>query len=380
MPTPIVVPKSTITMERGTIVQWLKKAGDPVAKDEALLEIETDKAVVEIAAPEAGTLLRIDVVQGEVSVDQVVGWVGSPGESIPDSGNAEPGRPAEPAVPAPETHPAPGIHHLPSTGVVLATPAARRRARELGIDLKGLTGSGPNHRITEEDVESAAGSRPNQESSPRKALVEHLSEAWRTVPHIHIVRSMDMDHVAEVKGLAPGTPGESATYTDIILFTVAAALHRFPALLPVSRREGDSGISLAFAVDVEQGVVAPVIRNVKDQSLRELARNRRELASLARSRKLRPEHLEAGDFTITNLGMYGVDFFAPIINTPQVAILALGQIGKQPVVEQDKVSVGWRMWATLTADHRYVDGALAARFLSAWQDVMNAIAQEDFEK
>lgn len=368
MPTAIIVPKSTITMEQGTILQWMKSVGDHVAKDETLLELETDKAVVEIPAPEAGVLLRIDHCKGEVDVDQVVGWIGIPGESVPDDRTVPVEAPEKVAVPHRN------IDQAQSAVPAMSTPAARRRAKELGIDIKKVTGSGSGNRIGEDDVENYAKRQSQSTGSSRRALAEHVAEAWRTVPHIHIVRSMEMDGLVKAKGLASRTG--SVTYTDALLSTVAKTLTGFRELLSGHGSEGWQGISLAFAVDTDYGVVAPTIRDVNLLRLHELANVRRELTALARLRKLRPEHLQPANFTVTNLGMYEVDFIAPIINTPQVAILALGQIKKQPIVDQDQVRPGWRMWATLTTDHRHIDGALAARFLSAWQIEMNGISQE----
>jgi pyruvate dehydrogenase E2 component (dihydrolipoamide acetyltransferase) len=355
-------------MSQGTILQWMKGVGDQVAKDEALLEVETDKAVVELPAPEAGTLLRIDQDKGEVAVDQVIGWIGNRGESIPED------TPAEAQKEAPILHRS--IDQAQAEVPIVATPAARRRAKELGIDIRSVAGSGPNQRITEDDVENYAKRQSESTGSSRRALAEHVTEAWRTVPHIHIVRSMDMDRTVKTKALASKEAGPRVTYTDIILSTVATTLAGFDALLPGPRSGNRPGISLAFAVDTEHGVVAPVIHEANHLRLGELARIREDLTSLARLRKLRPEHLEVASFTVTNLGMYDVDFFAPIINTPQIAILALGKIQKQPIVDQDQVRSGWRMWATLAADHRYIDGVLAGRFLSAWQIEMNEISQE----
>src|SRR6185437_11513596 len=162
---------------------------------------------------------------------------------------------------------------------------------------------------------------------------------------------------------------------DLILASVARVLPQFPALLPDGRLSAN-GVALAFAVETEADVVAPVIAGANRLSLRELSQRRRELGALARAHRLKPEHLQGGAFTVTNLGMFDVDFFAPIVNAPQVAILAVGRIVPQPVVEAGAIEIGWRMWANLAADHRQVDGVLAARFLSAWQQELNQILEE----
>jgi pyruvate dehydrogenase E2 component (dihydrolipoamide acetyltransferase) len=368
MPTPIVVPKSTISMSHGTILHWVKKVGEFVAKEETLLELETDKAIVELPAPVEGTLLRIARDSGEVAVDQIIGWIGNPEDQIRD----------EVVVPAQVESSLPGI---PQTAGVtsslpppVATPAARRRAKELGVDLQIIRGSGPGGRISEGDVEHCAHRRVEPVDSHRRALAEHVSEAWRNVPHIHIVRLMNVERLVKVKELI-STDADPITYTDLVLSTVAKTLAQFTQLLFQAADGNTAGISVAFAVETENGVVTPTIQGVNTRPLAELARVRRDLTSLARFRKLQPEHLQPANFTLTNLGMFEVDLFAPIINTPQVAILATGQIKQQPVVENDEVLAGWRMWATLAADHRHIDGALAARFLSAWQVEMNRLSE-----
>jgi len=356
-------------MSQGTILQWMKRAGESVAKDETLLELETDKAVVELPAPVDGTLLRIARDCGEVAVDQIVGWIGSPGEQIPDDVAV----PAEVESILPHI-PQPAALNSSSTPLA-ATPAARRRAKELGVDLHTVKGSGPGGRIIEGDVESCVQRRVEPVALRRRALAEHVTEAWRSVPHIHIVRLMDVDVLVSAKDRI-STNADPITYTDLVLSTAARTLAQFTQLL-FPTNDNATGISVAFAVDTENGVVTPAIQSISTLPLTELARVRRELTSLARSRKLRPEHLQPANFTVTNLGMFDVDLFAPIINTRQVAILATGQIKQQPVVENGQIRAGWRMWATLAADHRHIDGALAARFLSAWQVEMNRLSDPE---
>jgi pyruvate dehydrogenase E2 component (dihydrolipoamide acetyltransferase) len=370
MPTPIVVPKATISMSQGTILQWAKKIGDLVAKDELLLELETDKAVIELPAPADGTLLRITRDSGEVTVDQVIGWIGTPEESIPDQ------NPASPKV----DRSTPDVHQevatTPPIPPLAATPAARRRAKELGIDIREVKGSGPANRITEQDVESHVSNNSDFVVSSRRTLAEHVTHAWQTVPHIHLVRLMDVETLVKAKEVLSTDP-DPISYTDLVLSTVAKTLMQFPQLRFSATPEKTASISLAFAVDTENGVVAPVMQEANLLSLAELSRMRRKLTSLALSRKLQPEHLQTANFTVTNLGMLGVDLFAPIINTPQVAILATGQLKQQAIVEAGQIRPGWRMWATLAADHRHIDGALAANFLSAWQVEMNSLSERN---
>jgi pyruvate dehydrogenase E2 component (dihydrolipoamide acetyltransferase) len=367
MPTPIVVPKATISMSQGTILQWIRKVGDAVAKDDLLLELETDKAVIELPAPTEGTLLRITRDRGEVSVDQVVGWIGSPGDSIPE----------EIVVAVKDERSNPELPQDVAKGASLplaATPAARRRAKELGLELQKIKGTGPGGRITEGDVESHASHNSGSIVSSRRALAEHVTQAWQTVPHIHIVRLMDMDRLVRAKELV-STEVDPVNYTDLVLSTVARTLAQFPQLRFLTTSDDAAAVSVAFAVDTENGVVTPVVQDANCLSFAALARIRRKLTTLALARKLPPEHLLPANFTLTNLGMLGVDLFAPIINTPQVAILAMGQIKQQAIVEDGQVRAGWRMWATLAADHRHIDGALAAKFLSAWQLEMNSLPE-----
>jgi pyruvate dehydrogenase E2 component (dihydrolipoamide acetyltransferase) len=371
MPPPIVVPKATISMSQGTILRWAKKIGDLVARDELLLELETDKAVIELPAPADGTLLRITRDSGEVAVDLVIGWIGTPGEPIPDQNPASPK--VDRSIPVHQE-----VATTPAIPPLAATPAARRRAKELGIDIRGVKGSGPEpgNRITEQDVESHVANNSDSVVSSRRMLAEHVTHAWQTVPHIHIVRLMDVEALVKAKEVLSTDPNPIG-YTDLVLSTVAKTLMQFPQLRFSATPEKTASISLAFAVDTENGVVAPMIQEANLLSLAELSRMRRKLTSLALSRKLRPEHLQTANFTVTNLGMLGVDLFTPIINTPQVAILATGQLKQQAIVEAGQIRPGWRMWATLTADHRHIDGALAANFLSAWQVEMNSLSERN---
>jgi pyruvate dehydrogenase E2 component (dihydrolipoamide acetyltransferase) len=370
MPTPIVVPKATISMSQGTILQWAKKIGDLVARDELLLELETDKAVIELPAPVDGTLLRITRDSGEVTVYQVIGWIGSPGDSIPDEN--PPGSQVDRNGPDARE----SVVAAPSLPPLAATPAARRRARELGLELHNVKGSGPGGRIIEGDVESYASNNSSSIVSSRRALSEHLTHAWQTVPHVHIVRLMDVEKLVTAKEVL-SAESDAISYTDLVLSTIARTLTQFPQLRFATPRDKAAAVSLAFAVDTEHGVVTPVVQEANLLSLAELSRIRRKLTSLALSRKLQPEHLQPANFTITNLGMLGVDLFAPIINTPQVAILAIGQIKQQAIVEDGQIRPGWRMWATLAADHRHIDGALAANFLAVWQLEMDSLSERN---
>lgn len=374
MPTPIVVTKTTLSMSQATILQWMKKVGDRVLIDETLLELETDKAVVEVPAMAGGILLQILRDTGEVDVDEVIGWIGAEGEEI----TAELPKVAS-------TDGASIIEDPSNLAVTLAplsqavTPAARRRAKELRLSLAEIAGTGPNGRVTEADVERSAVTvevPPVQGLQARGSLIKHLTEAWQTVPHIHIMRLMDMDYVATWKKRSFAGSAH-ISMTDVLLWTTAKTLTKFPEMILSTVNVAADGIALALAVDTAAGVVAPVIRGVDRMSLTTLVEQRRQLTSLAQTHRLKPEHLMAGCFTVTNLGMFDVDVFAPIINTPQIAILAVGKAQKVPIVRAGELGIGWRMWANLAVDHRYLDGARAAEFLSAWQSAMDQLPEAE---
>lgn len=349
MPIPVVVPKASISMEEGVIVKWLLSEGDAVTKETVLFELETDKALVEVPAPADGVLLKIITPQGTVAVETIVGWVGALGETVDQPATVPP-------IEARQRTAAP------------STPAARRRAAELGIDIAGVTGSGPNGRITQEDVEQAAATKiPIQPANDRGRgeLARGLSHAWQTVPHIHISRRMDAG------ALSAAGRNAGVSITDLLLFALSRLLPSFPELTCTWRDEKlepASGLHIAFAVDTGGSVAAPVIRDIAALSLDQISAKRRELTEAARQKRLKLADLQDGVFTLTNLGMSGADFFAPIVAWPQTAILAVGRITQEPVVSEGSITIGWRMWANIALDHRAADGALGARFLAKLQD------------
>jgi pyruvate dehydrogenase E2 component (dihydrolipoamide acetyltransferase) len=367
MSTPVTIAKATITMEEGLILRWLKAEGDLVVKDEVLFEMETDKALVEVGAPADGVLLKILVSQGPVKVESVVGWIGKPGDILEDL--------SDKPIPAVERFENFALREESrfQPGRVVATPAARRRAAELKIDLASLHGSTPSARIVQEDVERAAALRSSatEESPPRlenrKLLIERFTTTWQSVPHIHVARYLDVDGLMEAKKDLTGT---GTSVTDLILWVLARILPQFPGLTTVWEQDrliAASKINLAFAVDTSRGVVAPVIASEGALTLASVTARRRELMEAAQARRLRAEDLQGGVFTLTNLGMQGVDFFAPLINAPQTAILATGKISQVPVVSDGALAVGWRMWVNLAVDHRVTDGMAAAQFLEQLQ-------------
>ena len=364
------------------IARWLKAEGQVVAQGDPLFELETDKAVAEVESPVNGTLLRIIIPEGSVRIDQIVAWIGEPGESIdgrwtaPASGKI--GEGTESTSKLPDSHPSPRVAKLP-------TPAARRRARELGIVLTNITGTGPEGRITEEDVEKLhqmqigeAATRTSSKQIGRGVLIRKLTASWQNIPHIHIARHMNAAGLVSARPVAKARVSPHVSVTDLILFVLSRVLPKFPPLMTVWNGEElviQTSLNLALAVDTEVGVVAPVIHNVCDLDIGEICSCRQELVDAARSHRLRVEQVQGGTFTLTNLGMQGVDYFAPIINSPQSAILAVGRISEEPVVIEGKVVPGWRMWANLALDHRVADGMLAARFLSQLQASFDGLPQ-----
>jgi pyruvate dehydrogenase E2 component (dihydrolipoamide acetyltransferase) len=367
MPVPVIISKASISMEEGSILKWFKTEGEAVGEDELLFEMETDKTVVEVAAPAAGVVLKILAAEGPVKVGTVVGWIGEPGDSID--------APADLCLPAVESIETLAAQSKPESrpNRILATPAARRRASELGLALVNVQSSSPGGRIEQEDVERAAARRAavTQQSAPhfgdRKPLIQRLTTTWQSVPHIHVARLLDADGLMEAKKIFSDA---RSSITDLLLQLLVSLLPRFPELCMVWEEDElvrASQLNLAFAVDTDRGVVAPVIMAANTLNLKERSEKRRELTEAARTHRLRPNDIQGGTFTLTNLGMEGVDFFAPIINAPQTAILATGRLRQEPIVSNGGVSVGWRMWVNLAVDHRVTDGRAAARFLEHLQ-------------
>lgn len=342
-------------MEEAELITWLIAEGAPVKKDLPIFELETDKAIVEVPSPADGVLLKIVTQSGLVRVDDVVGWVGLEGETI-DPFTPPPAREITSPAAAPTI---PTVGDIAAEGRIRATPAARRVAAERGIDLGTVMGTGPEGRITQQDIERAVAS-PKIRS---KTLVKKLITTWHTVPHIHVARKISVDAL-EQRHLAMRPMGTSIT--DLLLQTLAKVLPKYPEL--TSFWDGDSlrlakDLSIAFAVDTDRGVVAPVIRSASKRDIADITKERKRLTEAARAARLNPSDLESGVFTLTNLGMAGADFFAPIVNHPQVAILAAGRILREPVVKENQIVVGARMWLNLALDHRVADGVVAGRFL-----------------
>ena len=378
MITPIEIPKLTLTMDGGTLVKWLKQEGEAVEKDELLFELETDKTLVEVSSPAHGLLKKILVREGTVTVGMTVAFIGEAADRLPDvAADASTGGPAMGRVSSPDTERPP----LAGMDKVRATPAARRRARELGLSLGSLAGTGPEGRITEEDVERqgahSAGRPPSPLGDHRRLIAERTSNTWRTVPHIHIGGDLAAGGILQALQNGRKLLGPGLSITDLLLYATASLLGEFKmlnALWRGSQIQPQSRIHLAFAVQTDFGVMVPVIHDADRLSLEALSTKRKKLTEQARMRHLDLAELEGGTFTLTNLGMYPVDFFAPLINHPQTAILATGRIRQVPAVRGTEITAEWRMWANLAIDHRVGDGATAAQFLRRMEESFEALA------
>ncbi len=385
----VKVPRLGQGMESGTIVKWLKVEGDAVRKGEPLYELDTDKVTQEVEAEAAGVLLKIAVPEGEVPVGATIAFIGEKGEDVPEtsaraetaSGNGRTGVPAEPR-PEPqrereaESPPSPAGLQSPA-GRVKASPLARRIARERGVDLTSIAGTGPEGRIIAEDVERA-GTRPAGAPIPtgevervpltsiRRTIARRLTEA-SAVPVFQLQVSADMERAnAVVAGARELYPDVKVSVTDLLTKVCASALARHPEVNVSFTDEAllrHPSANIGIAVAASQGLVVPVVRSAERLSLAEIAAIRTDLVDRARSQKLRQEDLEGGTFTISNLGMFGVEAFVAVLNPPQAAILAVGTTEDRPMARDGELLVRPTMTMTLTVDHRAVDGAPAAEFL-----------------
>lgn len=389
MPISIEMTAATAGMESATLVRWLKAEGDSIAEGDIIAEVETDKAIMEMAAPAGGVLGRIDVPGGtdEVTVGSVIGWLLEPDEdasALPSTDQSAAA--AEPApAPEPEAKPQPAaaapVHS--STTRPFASPLARRIAKEQGIDITHLTGSGPRGRIVRIDVEGAEkqklqGQSLLEHSGMRKTIARRLTESKQTIPHFYLTLDCDMEALLDLRRTL-NARGEKArqpyrlSVNDFLIKAVAIALQEQPAVNVSWQEDGllqysDSDISVAVAT--EGGLITPVIRKADEKTVLTIAGEVADLAKRARTGQLPPSAYQGGGFTISNLGMYGIKEFSAIINPPQAAILAVGAVEQRPVVKAGELAVGQQLTLTLSADHRAIDGAVAAQFLACLRDLL----------
>jgi pyruvate dehydrogenase E2 component (dihydrolipoamide acetyltransferase) len=386
----VVMPALEMAQETGKLISWLKKEGETVAKGEPLLEVETDKAVMEIESPGDGILAGIKVEAGtEVPVGQTIAWIVRPGEVPPtDEVATTSGRKSTLAATPTATSSAQTPAAPAATQAAKISPKARRLATERGVDLAHVTGSGPGGEILASDIVAAAEPKVSAPAAATdtgspiaRLMAERTTQSWTTIPHFFVVREVDAGALNEARQrYAPVVEkerGVKLTHSDLLVALVARVLQKHTRMNsswtgPGVRTNADINIGLAMAVD--DGVVAPVIPNADKAALAEIAVQRRDLAERARGGKLRPSDLAGGTFTISNLGMFGVDAFTAIIIPPQAAILAVGAITDRvvPVGVGAEARPGVRPMITLTlsSDHRVVDGARAAEFM---RDLAEAI-------
>ena len=393
MPISVVMPALEMAQETGKLISWLKKEGQQVAKGEPLLEVETDKAVMEVEAPGDGILAGIKVREGDVvPVGQTIAWLVAPGERPP--AEAAPVASATRAVrPAPRAAAAPVAVAEPSTGAgARISPKARRLAREYKVDLNQVRGTGPDGVITTDDVlaavEPAAVPRPVASLPAAEALspvarlmAERTTQSWTTTPHFYLARDVDASALNALRArLAPPLEKERGlklSHTDLLVALVSRVLAKHPRLNGSwngSSVQTSSEVNIGVAAAVKDGVVSVVIAKADKAALADISTQLREKAERARAGRLHPADIAGATFTISNLGMFGVDSFQAIITPPQAAILAVGRIADRVVVVNGQPAVRPMMTLTLSCDHRVADGAQAAVFL---KELAEAIVEPD---
>jgi pyruvate dehydrogenase E2 component (dihydrolipoamide acetyltransferase) len=393
MATEIKLPRLGQGMESGTIVKWLKSEGDKVEKGEPLYELDTDKVTQEVEADASGVLLKIAIAEGEVPVGKTIAVIGEQGEAVEVAEDPqEEGSPARAREQERERGRAASASseqvteiRQPSTtnGRIKASPLARRIARERGIDLSSVAGTGPEGRVVAEDVERAAATgapapvaapapvsqdvEVEQLSSMRKTIARRLSEAWQA-PVFQLGITVDMGRALEVRKRLVELQGDGAkpTVSDLLTKVCAMALMRHRAVNALYK--GDAielhpTANIGIAVAIPNGLVVPVIQGCERKTIAEIASARAELVDRSRGGRLQQGDLDGGTFTISNLGMFGIERFVAVLNPPQAAILAVGSTEEKPVVVDGEVVVRPRMELTLTCDHRAIDGATGAQFL-----------------
>jgi pyruvate dehydrogenase E2 component (dihydrolipoamide acetyltransferase) len=395
----VKLPRLGQGMESGTVTRWLKSEGEQVEKGEPLFEVDTDKVTQEVESDFAGVLLRIGLAEGEAPVGQTIAWIGEPGEEVqaeasepppvsgPVPGTEVPGTEvADTEVPGTPTRPAPATASTSAAangGRIKASPLARRLARERGIDLAVLRGTGPEGRIVADDVERGAVAAPTPAAVPapavspgevesvpltniRKTIARRLTAAWQA-PVFQLTRSADMTRANELVAKARELhPDVRVTVTDLLAKVCAVALQRHRNVNVAYTEDAllrFPTANVGIAVAAPQGLVVPVLRSVERLSLAEVAGARADVVDRARENKLTAHDLDGGTFTISNLGMYGIEQFVAVLNPPQAAILAVGATEDRAVVVDGEVVVRPMMTMTLTVDHRAVDGADGADFL-----------------
>jgi len=412
MPATVIMPALELAQETGKVLRWLKAPGDAVAKGEPLVEIETDKVTVEIEAPASGILRDVTAAEGDVvPVGQTIALIVAPGEAGATG-------PTPAAAPAPaaalkasplarkiaeqhgvdlarvkgsggkiekadvlayvETQKAPAAGNGAGARLAAASPKARRLAAERGVAIETLRGSGPGGAVVAADIPASVPSpRGRAEgvgvSTVWRIMAERMTASWTSAPHFYLVREVNVSRLVSWREQATRQSGARITYTDLLVKLVAAALSRHPAV-NASWKDGtiarNADVNVGLAVAVEDGLVVPVIHRADTLGLAEIAARREDAVSRAQAGKLRPADIQGGGFTISNLGMYGVDAFSAIVNPPQAAILAVGRIADRVVAVNGQPAVQPTLVLTLSCDHRALDGARGAQFLGALAELI----------
>ncbi len=419
----IRMPRLSDTMEEGNIVAWYKKEGDKVERGDLLAEIETDKATMEFESLWEGVLLHIAVKEGPVPVNGVIAVIGQEGEDWKAAIEAEESAAATAQPKKEEAAPTTASPTAPATGQpasdqpasaqgehgrIKASPLARSMARQAGIDLSQIKGTGEHGRIVKRDVEAylqqqrqapaatpaprPAPAAPSPQAAPafaatiegdtyedvpvsqmRKTIARRLSESKFTAPHFYLTVEIDMGKAIEWRKQINAVAPEKISFNDLVIKACAMALKQHPAVN--SSWLGDKirrhkVVHIGVAVAVEDGLLVPVIRHADMKSLSQIHSEVRTLAAKARERKLQPDEMQGNTFTISNLGMFGIEEFTAIINPPDACILAVGSIVEKPVVKDGTIKPGHMMKVTLSCDHRVVDGATGAQFLQTLKGIL----------
>ncbi|MEO5797874.1 MAG: dihydrolipoamide acetyltransferase family protein [Gemmatimonadales bacterium] len=404
MATKVVMEALSPTMEEGRLVEWKKNEGDAIAVGDVLAEVETDKAVMELVARAAGVLLKqVSPAGSTIPVAQVVAWIGAAGEAIPGGDDAPaaaapvapqaaapaatPTPAAAPAAAAPAAAAAPVVASSPEAsntgGRVKASPLAKKIAADRGVDIATIAGSGPEGRVIARDLEGVTAGAPTRVrgeggvavsaftdaplSQMRKAIAKRLVQSIGPIPTFYLTAEVDMERANDARAalLAADEKGKFS-FNDLIIRAAAAALKQHPNVnawwMDDSIRKWED-VHIGVAVAIEDGLITPIVRNADQKGLRQISAEVRELAGRAREKKLKPEEYTGATFSISNLGMFGIDEFTAIINPPESAILAVGRIEQKPVVRNGEIVARRRMRITLSCDHRVIDGASGAAFL-----------------
>ncbi len=434
MATNILMPALSPTMTEGTLARWLKKEGDTVTAGDVIAEIETDKATMEVEAVDEGVLGKILVADGTsgVQVNAPIAILVEEGESVPSAAAAATAQPAAAAAETADSAPkppaavasAPAMRNGHDAGSrVFASPLARRMAQQAGLSLEGIRGTGPNGRIVKADIAAAGSSAPAAAQPPpdavpaaakaapapmavpgsappapaprpvviagahtlvphtnmRKVIARRLSESKQFVPHFYVTADMEIDALLKLRGelnakSAKDGPGAfKLSVNDLVIKAAAAALRRVPAANASWTDDGiamydDVDISVAVATD--GGLITPIVRRADQKGVATISNEMKDLIARARAGKLKPEEFQGGGFSISNLGMFGVKSFSAIINPPQGGILAVGAGEPRPVVRDGAIAVATVMSATLSVDHRVIDGAVAAEWVAAFKGIV----------